>query len=132
MTNDTLNYTTDIIVNTLFSKKNEHLTLDQLKELIKPHLLKLYTESRNSGKRSVLNYLDGEIDNLFEGIKEQKNKMKNNKDKETFYVGDLVETKYGKAKVTIVDNIGKGVRVKHHITAIKTPVTDFRFSDIKK
>lgn len=41
----------------------------------------------------------------------------------------VVMTPHGKAKVTVVDAIGQAVRVEH--LEAKTPITDYRFSDLK-
>lgn len=41
----------------------------------------------------------------------------------------LVMTPHGKAKVLIVDNINKSVRVEH--LQARCPITDYKFSDLK-
>ena len=43
--------------------------------------------------------------------------------------GQRVITPHGKAIITVVDTIGKAVRVKH--LEARTPITDYRFSDLK-
>lgn len=46
-----------------------------------------------------------------------------------YKVNQIVVTPHGKAKVTVVDEIGKAVRVEH--LEARTPITDYRFSDLK-
>lgn len=43
--------------------------------------------------------------------------------------GQTVRTPHGKAIITVVDNTGKAVRVEH--LEARTPITDYRFSDLK-
>jgi len=43
--------------------------------------------------------------------------------------GQIVTTPHGKAKITVVDKITKTVRVKH--IEARTPITDYRFKDLK-
>lgn len=45
-----------------------------------------------------------------------------------FTEGQVVMTPHGKAKLLIVDNIDKTVRVKH--LQARCPITDYRFSDL--
>jgi hypothetical protein len=43
--------------------------------------------------------------------------------------GQTVITPHGKAIITVVDTIGKAVRVEH--LEARTPITDYMFSDLK-
>lgn len=53
----------------------------------------------------------------------------NFKTSDMYNLNQIVQTPHGKAKIIAVDKIGKAVRVKH-LEAI-TPITDYRFSDLK-
>ncbi len=46
-----------------------------------------------------------------------------------FKKDQIVITPHGNAKITIVDAVGKAVRVQH--LEARTPITDYRFSDLK-
>lgn len=47
----------------------------------------------------------------------------------TYKKGQVVITPDGKAKIEVVDLVNKAVRVQH--LEAKTPVTDYKFSDLK-
>ncbi len=46
-----------------------------------------------------------------------------------YNIDQIVTTPHGKAKITVVDTIGKAVRVEH--LEARTPITDYRFTDLK-
>jgi hypothetical protein len=48
---------------------------------------------------------------------------------ETYTEGQTVMTPDGKAKIKVVDSIDRAVRVEH--LEARTPVTDYRFEDLK-
>lgn len=55
-------------------------------------------------------------------------KTRKMKTKSYYKKGELVKTPHGNAEVTVVDIVNKSVRVKH--LEAKTPITDYRFSDL--
>lgn len=50
--------------------------------------------------------------------------------KTKFKIDEVVMTPEGRAKIKVIDTIHKAVRVEH--IEARTPVTDYRFSDINK